>query len=262
VAIMNYKPYLDFAKDLAFQAGKISLEYYQKDVDTDYKKDNSPVTAADRAVEQYIHRRIEKSYPGHGILGEEYGGQVGVEKSIRWIIDPIDGTKSFMRGIPLYAVLIGMEVEGVMRVGAAYFPALDEMLCAADGEGCWWNGKRAHVSEVDRLEKAFVCFTSIRTSNKDRHSRLWSVVYDKAYALRGWSDAYGYLAVATGRAEIVLDPVMKIWDCGPFPPIFREAGGFFGNWDGIEGHTHGEALACNSKLLPLILSLKESKQDN
>lgn len=253
---MNYRPYLEFARDLSFQAGKISLEYYQKAVATDYKKDNSPVTAADRAVEQYIRERIEKSYPGHGILGEEYGVQRSADNSIRWIIDPIDGTKSFMRGIPLYAVLIGMEVDGVVRVGAAYFPALEEMLCAADGEGCWWNGKTAHVSEVGRLEDAFVCITSVRSDMKEKDSRLWSGIKDKAYALRGWSDAYGYLAVATGRAEIVLDPVMKIWDCGPFPPIFREAGGFFGSWDGIEGHTHGEALACNAKLLPLIQTLR------
>jgi myo-inositol-1(or 4)-monophosphatase len=253
---MNYRHYLDFAKDLSFQAGKISLEYYQKDVATDYKKDNSPVTAADRAVEQYIRGRIEKSYPGHGILGEEYGVQSRAESSIRWIIDPIDGTKSFMRGVPLYAVLIGMEVDGVMRAGAAYFPALDEMLCAADGEGCWWNGKRAHVSEVERLEDAFVCFTSVRSDMKEKNSRLWSGIKDKAYALRGWSDSYGYLAVATGRAEIVLDPVMNIWDCGPFPPIFREAGGFFGSWDGLEGHTHGEALACNAKLFPLLQTLR------
>jgi myo-inositol-1(or 4)-monophosphatase len=253
---MNTKHYLDFAKDLSFQAGKISLEYYQKDVAADYKKDNSPVTAADRAVEQYIRGRIEKSYPRHGILGEEYGVQGNVDNSIRWIIDPIDGTKSFMRGVPLYAVLIGMEVDGVIRVGAAYFPALDEMLCAADGEGCWWNGKRAHVSEIDRLEDAFVCFTSVRGDMRENNSRFWSVVKEKAYALRGWSDAYGYLAVATGRAEIVLDPVMNIWDCGPFPPIFREAGGFFGSWDGKEGHTHGEAMACNAKLLPQLQALR------
>jgi histidinol-phosphatase len=253
---MNYRSYLDFAKDLACQAGTISLEYYQKNIVPDFKKDNSPVTAADRAVEQYIRGRIERTYPGHDILGEEYGDQGSLEKSIRWIIDPIDGTKSFMRGIPLYAVLIGMEVEGVVRVGVAYFPALDEMLCAADGEGCWWNGKRASVSKVDKLEQAFVCFTSLRSSNEGRHSRLWLSVTEKAYALRGWSDAYGYLAVATGRAEIVLDPVMNIWDCGPFPPIFREAGGFFGSWDGIEGHTHGEALACNANLLPLLQGMR------
>ncbi len=165
---MNFKPYLDFARDLSFQAGKISLEYYQKAVATEYKKDNSPVTAADRAVEQYIRGRIEKSYPKHGILGEEFGVQDSTDKSIRWIIDPIDGTKSFMRGVPLYAVLIGMEVEGVMRVGAAYYPALDEMLCAADGEGCWWNGNRTHVSEIEKLEDAFVCVTSMRSDMKER----------------------------------------------------------------------------------------------
>jgi len=143
-----------------------------------------------------------------------------------------------------------------MRVGAAYYPALDEMLCAADGEGCWWNGNRTHVSEIEKLEDAFVCVTSLRSDMKERDSNLWAGIKAKAYALRGWSDAYGYLAVATGRAEIVLDPDMNIWDCSPFPPIFREAGGYFGSWDGVEGHTHGEALACNAKLLPLLKALR------
>lgn len=255
---MNLQPYFEFTKELAYEAGKISLEYYQKGIAAEYKLDNSPVTAADRAVEEFIRHRLETTYPTHAIVGEEFGAGDKASESIRWIIDPIDGTKSFMRGVPLYAVLIGMEVDGVVRVGAAYFPALDEMLCAADGEGCWWNGRRARVSAIDRLEESFVCFTSMRVGMDEKHSHLWSTVVKRAYAMRGWSDAYGYLAVATGRAEVVLDTVMKVWDCGPFPPIFRESGGFFGSWSGEEGHQHGEALACNSLLLPTLLSIFKS----
>jgi histidinol-phosphatase len=253
---MDFAPYLDFIKKTAFQAGNISLDYYQKGISAEYKIDNSPVTAADRAVEGFIRHQIEITYPGHAILGEEYGADPEAGKSIRWIIDPIDGTKSFMRGIPLYGVLIGMEVDGIVRVGAAYYPALNEMLCAADGEGCWWNGRRSRVSNISKLDEAFVCFTSVRDMDREGHHRLWSHLRQKAYALRGWSDAYGYLAVATGRAEVMLDPVMKIWDCGPFPPIFREAGGYFGSWGGEEGHMHGEALACNASLLHILTSLQ------
>jgi myo-inositol-1(or 4)-monophosphatase len=157
-----------------------------------------------------------------------------------------------------HAVLLGLEIEGVVRVGAAYFPALDEMLCAADGLGCWWNGRRARVSEIARLEQAYVCYTNIRNMEKYGREKVWRELNGRAFALRGWSDAYGYLAVATGRAEAMLDPVMNIWDCGPFPPIFREAGGYFGNWRGEAGHNYGEAIACNAALLPELLKILEA----
>ncbi len=253
---MNLQVYFDFLVETTYRAGRITLGYYQTGIRPDYKPDDTPVTAADRAAEQFIRSEIEKRYPTHTILGEEFGdSQSESPAAFRWIIDPIDGTKSFLRGIPLYAVLVGLEIEGIVRAGAAYFPALDEMLCAADNLGCWWNGRRARVSEVNSLSQAYVCYTNFRNMEKYGRSLAFKRLNERAYALRGWSDAYGYLAVATGRAEIMLDPVMNIWDCGPFPPIFREAGGYFGDWQGNAGHAHGEALACNAALLPEILDL-------
>jgi histidinol-phosphatase len=252
---MSYKTYLDFVTELAYRAGRITLGYYQTGITAEEKSDHSPVTAADRAAEEFIRRQIETSYPDHAIVGEEFGKSEKDGSSIRWIIDPVDGTKSFMRGIPLYAVLIGMEIDGFVRVGAAYFPALDEMLSAAEGEGCWWNGRRAHVSTIDNIEKAYVCCTNVRSMEKAGRTLAWSRLEKKAYAVRGWSDAYGFLAVATGRAEVMLEPVMAVWDCAPFPPIFREAGGYFGSWDGKEGHKYGEALACNALLMPELLAI-------
>jgi myo-inositol-1(or 4)-monophosphatase len=252
---MNLKPYLDFTTDIAYRAGRITLGYFNAGVRPDYKADDTPVTAADRAAETFIRGEIEKAYPGHAILGEEFGESAGQVNTYRWIIDPIDGTKSFMRGVPLYGVLIGLEIEGVVRVGAAYFPGTDEMLSAAEGEGTWWNGRRAHVSTESSMQRAWVCFTNVRNMGKFGRGEAWERINASAYVSRGWSDAYGYLAVATGRAEAMLDPVMKVWDCGPFPVIFKEAGGYFGSWDGHEGHLHNEALACNSALLPEILRL-------
>jgi histidinol-phosphatase len=259
---MNLQPYLDFTTQLAYRAGRITLGYFNTGLRPDFKSDDTPVTAADRAAEEFIRAEIEKAYPTHAILGEEFGESpspldplpAGEGKPFRWIVDPIDGTKSFMRGVPLYAVLIGLEIEGVVRVGAAYFPALDEMLCAADGLGAWWDSRRARVSDVDSLERACICYTTYHNFRK-RDRALWDRLSDAAYMLRGWSDAYGYLAVATGRAEVCLDPRMALWDCGPFPVIFREAGGYFGSWSGEEGHTHGEALACNAALRPEVLNL-------
>jgi myo-inositol-1(or 4)-monophosphatase len=251
---LNLQPCLDFTASLAYRAGRITLGYFNTGIRPDFKADDTPVTAADRASEEFIRGEIEKAYPAHAIVGEEYGETTGQGNPFRWIIDPIDGTKSFVRGVPLYAVLIGLEIEGVVRVGAAYFPALDEMLCAADGLGAWWNGRRARVSEVAEMKRACVCYTTYHNFEK-RGLSVWQRLSDAAYMMRGWSDAYAYLAVATGRAEVALDPFMNVWDCGPFPVILREAEGYFGSWNGEEGHTYGEALACNTALRPEVLRL-------
>jgi myo-inositol-1(or 4)-monophosphatase len=255
---MDLRPYLDFATNMAYCAGRITLGYFNTGIRPDYKADDTPVTAADRATEQFIRGEIEKAYPRHAIVGEEYGEKAGQGNPFRWIIDPIDGTKSFMHGVPLYGVLIGLEIEGEIRVGVCYCPGTDEMLCGADGEGAWWNGRRARVSQVDSLDRACVCYSSPHGFDQYNRSAAWARIQKAAYMARGWSDAYGYLLVATGRAEAMFDPIMHIWDCGPFPPIFREAGGYFGSWDGRPGHTYNEALATTPKLLPELLRLIEA----
>src|SRR5258708_4060991 len=156
---MNLEPYLNFARQVAYRAGRITLSYYNKGIHYDVKSDDSPVTAADRAAEQFIRGEIEKAYPSHAIVGEEFGEKAGEGNRFRWIVDPIDGTKSFLKGVPLYSVLIALEIEGVSRVGVVYFPALDEILYAGDGLGCWSNSQRAHVSEVAHLKEASFCYT-------------------------------------------------------------------------------------------------------
>jgi histidinol-phosphatase len=181
---MNLQPYLDFTTSLAYRAGRITLGYFNTGIRPDFKADDTPVTAADRAAEEFIRGEIERTYPDHAIVGEEFGEKAGQGQSFRWIIDPIDGTKSFMRGVPLYGVLIGLEVDGVIRAGASYFPALDEMLCAADGLGAWWNGRRAHVSDVSSFDRACVCFTTSHNFEK-RDPALWSRVMSAAYMMRG-----------------------------------------------------------------------------
>ena len=251
----NLQPYLTFAKQLAYRAGRITLSYYNKGIQHDLKADESPVTAADRATEQFIRGEIEKTYPSHAIVGEEYGEKAGQGNPFRWIVDPIDGTKSFMKGVPFYSVLIGLEIEGVSRVGAVCFPALDEVLYAADGLGAWCNGKRVHVSEVKDMKKAVFSYTSWSGfRSKGRLDVLENLHRDCFYG-RGWGDAFGYYMVATGRIEIMLDPAIALWDVAPFPSIFREAGGFFGSWEGEEGHTYGEGMACNAALKRKVLKL-------
>ncbi len=256
--VENLREMLDFISETAFLAGRSTLAYFQTGVQADYKADRTPVTRADRGAEELIRARIEKFFPDHAIVGEEFGVKESGASGRRWFIDPIDGTKSFLRGIPLYAVLIGYEVEGRVAAGAAYFPALDEMIAAADGEGCWWNGRRAQVSQVTALSGAWVTTTDVGGFDTAGRTAAWERVKQAAYVRGGWSDAYGYLLVASGRAEVMLDPVMSVWDCGPFPPIFREAGGYFGDWKGNETIYAGEALATTQTLLPELLTLLNS----
>ena len=262
---MKLDSYLNFARQLAYRAGRITLSYYNKGIRYDQKKDESPVTAADRATEQFIRGEIGKAYPSHAIVGEEVGeespsptgrGVRGEGKNpFRWIVDPIDGTKSFMKGVPFYSVLIALEIEGVSRVGVVCFPALDEILYAADGLGAWWNGKRARVSEVKNLKEAVFTYTSWSGFRTKKRLDVFENMHKECFYGRGWSDAYGYHMVATGRAEVMLDPSIKIWDVAPMPPIFREAGGWFGSWSGKEGHTHGEGIAVNGALKSKVLKL-------
>jgi len=251
--------YLDFATETAYLAGRLTLGYFQTGVRPDFKADDTPVTIADRRAEELVRHRIEKRYPHHAIVGEEYGTKEAGGTSHCWFIDPIDGTKSFLRGVPLYAVLIGLEIEGSIEVGVAHFPALDEMIAAASGEGCWWNGRRAHVSDVPTLQQALVTFTDVAGFARYGRSEAWERIKQATYYRAGWGDAYGHLLVATGRAELMLDPIMNAWDCAPFPPILREAGGYFGDWQGNPTIYGNEALATTQVLLPEVLKLIRRK---
>ena len=250
----SLRHYLDFAVETAYQAGQLTLGYFNRGVEPEMKEDETPVTVADRQAEELMRRRIEKAYPEHGILGEEFeekGGSGGV----RWLLDPIDGTKSFVRGVPLYGVLMGLEIEGRVEVGVAYFPALGEMAYAATGEGCYLGGRRVRVAQTQTLAESTVSFTDVGNFERYGRGASWGRIQHRAAYRIGWSDAYGHMLVATGRAELMLDPVMNAWDCGPFPALLREAGGYFGDWAGNETIYGNEALSTTQVLLPEVLAL-------
>lgn len=254
----NLRALLDFAIETAHLAGRLTLGYYQVGLQPDFKADDSPVTIADKKAEELIRSRIEKNFPTHEILGEEFGhGENFQHASHRWVIDPIDGTKAFTRGIPLYSVLLGLEIENKVEVGVAYFPALDEMVAAATGEGCWWNGRRTRVSDVSDLSRAYVAFSDPRLFDQYNRRDDWEKIKNATYHRGGWGDAYGYALIATGRAELMLDPIMDAWDCGPFPPILSEAGGYFGDWKGNRTIWANEALGTTNVLLEQVLKLIE-----
>jgi len=256
---MNLQPYLNFAKQLAYRAGRITLGYFNTGVRPDYKDDDSPVTIADREAERLIRERIEQRFPRHAIVGEEHGEKAGQESEMRWFIDPIDGTKSFIRGVPLYSVLIGLEIAGRVEAGVAYFPALDEMLSAGSELGCRLNGRRVRVSHVEDFAKGVMSFTDINNFAKHGRAEAFQRLAGACYFRAGWGDAYGYMLAASGRVELMLDAVMSAWDCGPLPAILREAGGYFGDWQGNETIYAGEGLATSQVLLPQVLRLVEGE---
>ncbi|MGD2121414.1 MAG: inositol monophosphatase family protein, partial [Gemmatimonadota bacterium] len=217
---------LEFAIGWAREAGAITLQHFGAVLSSQTKGDGTPVTIADRAAETLLRNKIGAEYPDHGILGEEYG-ETNPGASIRWILDPIDGTRSFVRGVPIYGVLIGVEVDGVPAVGVAHFPALGETVGAARGHGCLWNGKPARVSPIRTLSDAAALTTDPVELLEGPVASGWETLVRLTSLARTWGDCYGHILVATGRAEIMIDPVLSPWDAAPFVPILEEAGGRF-----------------------------------
>jgi len=254
--------YFDFVAETAYLAGRKTLEHFQTDVDIERKADQTPVTVADHEAERLIRSRIERAYPEHCIVGEEFGTSGRDDARHRWYIDPIDGTKAFVAGIPSYSVLIGLEIDGRVEVGAAYFPGLNEIVVAATEEGCWWNGFRTFVSAKQSLSDGLIAFTDVNMFVEFDRVEAWERLKRRADHRAGWGDAYGHCLVATGRAELMLDPIMTAWDAGPLPVILREAGGYFGDWQGNETIHANEGLSTTQTLLPEVLSLVRGDDDS
>ncbi len=246
---------LDFAMDAAFDAGRLTLRYFQSSFDVERKGDDTPVTRADRETEALLRDRIESRFPGHAILGEEYGVTGPEGASVRWILDPIDGTKSFICGVPLYAVLIGIEVEGVSRVGVVHFPGLSDMLGAAHGHGATWNGRRCRVSAVDRLAEARLTYTGVSGFHRAGCPEAFERLRKASRLQRGWGDAYAHALVATGRVDVCVEPSLSIWDSAPLLPLLTEAGGTFTDWKGMPRHDASQCLSTNGRLQDEMLQL-------
>jgi histidinol phosphatase-like enzyme (inositol monophosphatase family) len=228
-------------------AGDIALSHWRTNLSVETKRDGSPVTVADRAAERAARDWIEARHPADGILGEELG-LAREQAPRRWLIDPIDGTRTFVRGVPLWGTLVALcEGERVVA-GAAYFPALGELLAAAPGEGCWWNGARTSVSACATLSDATVLTTDERFPRSEPRRRRWQRLAGRALISRTWGDCYGYLLVATGRAEVMTDGVMAPWDVAALLPIVEEAGGVLTDWRGRRTAFGDGAIATNAAL--------------
>ena len=238
---------LQAVAEVARLTGQTALSHYRKSIEVETKGDGSPVTIADRAAEQTARSWIADRFPNDAILGEEFGA-LGDEKARRWIIDPIDGTKTFVRGVPLWGTLVGVARGEDVLAGAIYCPAVEEMVVAAVGEGCWWNDSRSRVSECRDLAKATVLSTDDRFPKHPERGARWRALAADAVVARTWGDCYGYLLVATGRAEMMVDNLMSPWDAVALVPVVREAGGEFSDWDGRVTAFGNGAMATNGHL--------------
>lgn len=239
-------PAVAAAIEAARAAGEIALRYYRGGVEVTLKADQTPVTRADREAEQAITAILGRAFPDHGFLGEEFGQQGPTER--RWIIDPIDGTKNFVRGIPLWAVLIALEERGEITTGVVLNPVTGQLYWARKGEGAFADGERIRVSACDDLKEAFLVHSSLKilrpTSYWDGFVRL----VDATARQRGFGDYYGYCLVAQGGAELYAEADLKPWDVAPVKILVEEAGGRLTDFSGRDSFADGTVLATNGRL--------------
>ena len=253
------KQLLEFSVELARGAGDITLQYFRKKPETSTKADGSYVTIADRQAEEYLRKQIAKRFPDDGFLGEEQGESSG-RSGRRWIVDPIDGTFAFVHGVPFYGVLIALEIDGELIAGVVNIPVLGELVSAAKGTGCFLNGEPARVSNTRELKDALLLSTDFSACARYGFGRAAELLQERAKTSRTWGDCYGYVLVATGRADVMLDPVMNLWDCGPLLPIMEEAGGTFTDWRGVRTASGGNAIATNGLLFDEVISCHKEAQ--
>jgi histidinol phosphatase-like enzyme (inositol monophosphatase family) len=223
---------LQLALELAEKAGKLTLDYFgRRSLQVFSKRDDTPVTEADRNAEALIRQGISARFPADGLFGEEFDERPS-GNGRRWIIDPIDGTRSFIHGVPLYGVMIALEVDGALQLGVINFPALGELYHAEIGGGAFMNGSSVQASAIAETAAATVVFTEKEYLLDPPSTHPVDLLRSSAGLVRGWGDCYGHMLVASGRAEVAVDKIMSPWDCAAIIPIVTEAGGCCFDYEG------------------------------
>ena len=239
-------PTLTAAIEAARAAGEIAMRYYRGGFDVTIKPDRTPVTQADREAERAIVSILGRAFPDWGFLGEEFGAAGSTD--IRWIVDPIDGTKNFVRHIPIWAVLIALEEHGEVTTGVVWNPVAGELYTARKGEGAFKNDERIHVSDCDDLNAATVLHAGLRILREDGHWDGFVRLVDAASRTRGFGDYYGYGLVAEGKAEMYVEADLNPWDVAPVKILVEEAGGRLTDFSGRPTIYAGTVLASNGRL--------------
>jgi histidinol-phosphatase len=239
---------LEAVAELARVTGDTALRYFRTGVTVESKHDGTPVTVADRAAEEVARDWLRARFPDDGILGEELGEERPRARR-RWVLDPIDGTKTFVRGVPLWGSLVALHEGETVLAGAIYCPAVGELVAAAPGAGCWWNGSRCTVSAIGDLTAATIVTTDERFVDHPGRAASWRELAERVSVSRSWGDCYGYLLVATGRAELMTDPVLSLWDAVALLPVITEAGGIYTDWRGrLTAFGGAGVVATNARL--------------
>ena len=240
--------WLDALTTVAQHAAAVALRYYRADLTVEMKSDGSPVTIADRQAEQAAREWIATYFPHDSIVGEEFGSNIHSTSQRSWFVDPIDGTQSFIRGVPLWGTMIGVTEREVPIAGAVCCPAANELVVAATARGCWHNGSQCAVSTIDDLSQATILTTADAFRVHPPRRARWQALTDRAAFARSWGDCYGYVLVATGRAELMADDRLSLWAYTPLVPIIREAGGVITDWRGQSDRFGSDAIATNRAL--------------
>jgi histidinol phosphatase-like enzyme (inositol monophosphatase family) len=254
---------LEMAWKVACQAGEVTRSYFRSDrFQIERKNDRTPVTTADRQAELTARQMISDAFPADGILGEEYGEQPG-QSEYRWIIDPIDGTKSFICGVPLYSTLLGLMRGDEPVAGIIAIPVLQEAAFGVHGGGCWYvegnsSWKPARVSSVGQLRDGLFVSSQVDSFERRGAQAAYQKLQSTASITRTWGDGYGYLLVATGRAEAMVDPIVSPWDVAAIEPVVVEAGGRCTSWSGPFNLHAGELVGTNGHVHPEVLQLLSS----
>lgn len=243
----DFRTRSELAVDVARKAGELALGYFQGEVAVETKADLSPVTIADRSAEELVRKIVAQHFPNDGFLGEEFGDQPG-SSGYRWVIDPIDGTKPFIRGVPLWGTLIGVEYRDECVAGAAFAPALGTMWHAVRGGGAFRDGKPIRVSPEGSLAKSLFCFSGVNWFRAAGKEAAFLDLCSATGQQRGWGDFYGFVLVAQGSAELMVDTGVHPWDVAALIPIVEEAGGTMTDWTGRTTIHRPDVLASNGKL--------------
>ncbi len=250
---MNLNNEIKLAKYILAATRKEILTHFQSDFKIEYKKDQSPVTIADQKSEEIVRTLLAKETPDYNVVGEEFGGEVGTT-SREWVIDPIDGTKSFIHGVPLFGTLLALIENGKPLLGFMDFPALNIQVWAASGQGAFLNDQPCSVSKTSSIEEATLLDGNIVRMEKEGYLAPWKSLISRAKIYRGWGDCYGYYLVATGKAEVMVDPIVNVWDVAPIGIILKEAGGLFTSISGEETILGGTGIGSNGILHPTVVS--------
>ena len=242
-----------FIKYLAAESGKIIKGYYRTNLNVETKGDNSPVTIADKKTEEFLREELMKRFPGHGILGEEFG-EINPGADYKWIIDPIDGTKSFICGTPLFGTLIALTKNNSPIIGVIHLPILNELLIG-DNSRTLLNDKPVKLRECVSLDEAVLLTTDYSSYGKYHSAEGLENLIFKVRLFRTWGDCYGYYLLATGYADIMVDPIMSIWDSMALIPIIQGAGGIITDIKGNNAAEGKSVLASSPGIYSRVLNI-------